>query len=616
MIEEIINFEKALVVSGEKQQNFIPKGLNILFTTTEIKWGIYPYDKVNFEKIQFSINHLEHCSQLYGYTTGPGFSIGNANCRYDRNVESCNLFSYVLKDQAIENKLANSKWRSEIDKFQQKASVYFDFSDLPNLSLDYLKFISFLKDDNGFLKLRNQILQDIALYNVEEKQKIKFEKFFIFFDVNDNYYREAHDNCLKGITVDRKKQQPNIDFRSQFAESDLLSSFSERKDFLLHKTATFDKDYKIPVNDLTIINSFFTKLKGDTFPKPLPIFIYKEELNRKIVNIFEENKKFTFSDIFENIYSIADEGFESSDLQNYYLLYAQIQNKKLVIKDFEYVPSFVYKINIEIDSVFPTERKLPNKIENIFEFQRIIVREIFDNCLYKRDDKKDIYTNNYWGEVKAQFCKTFNNYRLILQYRKAFYDFIYKSKQQSITAEMIKDIFISGIIDVLKDENYRSKNSAKEERIKTLFNIYFSINSYFDPHNNNFNKIDVSMATKTKELQDYAYELVSDEGKHFNEGEDIQFAFCLGQLVYYLLSQSEASNKTHSLLLAYLQKSDFELLKQKAKEDITKYSYKISFNNKKFNKLSSEVFGYSTEIKFSDISTFFLAGYFSKNIIY
>ena len=124
------------------------------------------------------------------------------------------------------------------------------------------------------------------------------------------------------------------------------------------------------------------------------------------------------------------------------------------------------------------------------------------------------------------------------------------------------------------------------------------------------------MATKTKELLTYAQKLVSDSETHFEDGEDMEFAFCFGQLVYYLLSQSEASNKTHSLLLAYLQKSDFDLLKQKAKEDAAKYSYKISFNNKKFNKMSGEVFGYTPTTKFSELSSFFLAGYFSKNIIY
>jgi CRISPR-associated protein Csh1 len=259
---------------------------------------------------------------------------------------------------------------------------------------------------------------------------------------------------------------------------------------------------------------------------------------------------------------------------------------------------------------------LPFVIYNIFDFQKIIVRELFDNCLFKKDEKKETFSNNYWGEVKSQFCKTNNNYRLILQYRKAFYDYIYKSKKQMITGDMLKDIILSSIVDTLRDDKYRPENYAKEERIKRLLNIYFSLNQHFDTNNNNFNKIKISMVTKTKDLLDYSQELVSNEDKHLEENQDAEFAFCFGQMVFYLLAQSEASNKTHSLLLAYLQKADFDILKQKAKEDITKYSYKISFNNKKFNKISSEILGYLPNAKFNDLISFFLAGYFSKNMIF
>src|SRR5690606_26060510 len=105
-------------------------------------------------------------------------------------------------------------------------------------------------------------------------------------------------------------------------------------------------------------------------------------------------------------------------------------------------------------------------------------------------------------------------FRLILQYRKAFYDFVYKSKRQAITGRMLNDIILSGVIDTLKDEEYRTKNPAKEERIKTLLNIYFNLNQHFDTSNNNFTKINTSMAIKTKELLAYAQELVSDDEKH------------------------------------------------------------------------------------------------------
>ncbi|MEO9144579.1 MAG: hypothetical protein ABI237_03400 [Ginsengibacter sp.] len=612
MIYEIINFEKALKESGEEQQAVTPRGLNILFSVENgqeiIKWGIYPYD-MDRKNIPFDTDHFNKCGQLYQYTTGL-----ISNKRHDRKNESCSMFSYILRLSAIEDIKINSDWSISVENYKSKASQFFDLNGKPELKNGFEKFISFLKTDL-IIKL-GEIVKSVETYNEIEKKKIKLDKVFIFFDTKEEYYKEAQINCLQGNPISEKKSesQDDMEYHEDYKESDLMSGFSAHKEFLLHRTAPFKYDFKIPSSYITIINDFFTKLSS-SFPKPLPIFIDKKELNRKVINIFEKDKKLTFADIFERIYA-TNEGIEDGDLQNYYLLYAQKIIGGFEIKDLEFVPSFNYILNYKIEHVFDTVKKLPFVINTIFDFQRIIIGELFDNCLIKFDEKEGRFTNNYWGEVKEKFCKSTNNFRLILQYRKAFYDFVYKSMRQAITGRMLNDIILSGVVDALKDEKFRTKNPAKEERIKTLLNIYFNLNQHFDTNNNNFTKINTSMATKTKELISYAQELVSNDDKHFEENEDVEFAFCFGQLVFYLLSQSEASKKTHSLLLTYLQKPDFNLLKQKAKEDATKYSYRISFHNKKFNKMCGEVFGYTPQTKFNDLISFFLAGYFSKNIIY
>ena len=51
-------------------------------------------------------------------------------------------------------------------------------------------------------------------------------------------------------------------------------------------------------------------------------------------------------------------------------------------------------------------------------------------------------------------------------------------------------------------------------------------------------------------------------------------------------------------------------------EDIKRYSHAISFNNLKFNKLSSEILGYKLEGSMNKYMSFILAGYFSKNVLY
>jgi len=606
MIDEIINFEKALKKSGDLKQIVKPEGLYIYVSFDEennvkSNTGIYPIPENN-HFIQEN-NHFEDCFQRNQYVNG----FSNANSRFDgfkTNSSSCAYSIIVTKVNYI-NLIENGNWDASINNFFSKAINYIDNKNNVENFKQFL--ICRLKDEIELFEKR------ISNYNdgkTNAKEKIKeFKTLFVFLDISVKEYKASWD------TFNQKAAKASSE-SSYFQNNELINFDISRKEFLAHHTATFIESYKVSSELQGYIKSFFNSLKSkNIFPKPLPIFIDKKELNRKVISIYENDKKLAFADIFERIYA-KEEGIEDSDLQNYYLLYAQVENKKFIIKDFEFVPSFNYKLDYEMKPVFDGFNKFPEAIDHIFEFQRIIIRELFDNCLFKKDDKTGAVTNNYWGEVNAKSCKSNNNYRLILQYRKAFYDFVYKSKRQALTGNMIKEIILSSVIDALQDEKYRNKNPAKEERIKSLLTIYFNLNQHFDTNNSNFNKINISMATKTKELLAYAKELVSNDEKHFEENEDMEFAFCFGQLVYYLLSQSEASKKTHSLLLAYLQKSDFDLLKQKAKEDTTKYSYKISFNNRKFNKMSSEVFGDTPKTNFADLISFFLAGYFSKNVIY
>jgi CRISPR-associated protein Csh1 len=295
-----------------------------------------------------------------------------------------------------------------------------------------------------------------------------YKTIYIFIDLPIEKYKSAWENFSKNPnSID------NNNLGNNYLQSDELINFDiSRKPFMAHYTATFFYNYKTKSEDQEFIKKFFKELKSkDIFPKPLPIFIDKKELNYKVVSIYQANKdKMSYSDIFEEIYN-TDKGIEMNDLQNYYLLYVNNNQRKIEIKDFEFVPSFNYKFECSIFPIFETESEIAS-IKNIFDFQRIIVRELFDNSLIKIDEKGK-YTQNYWGTVESKYyksqnnyrLKSQNNYRLILQYRKSFYDFIYKSKKQSIKPRILRDIVLSSIIDTLQDEKYRTTNKSKEERI-------------------------------------------------------------------------------------------------------------------------------------------------------
>ncbi|NJL13854.1 MAG: hypothetical protein HC913_13195 [Microscillaceae bacterium] len=61
------------------------------------------------------------------------------------------------------------------------------------------------------------------------------------------------------------------------------------------------------------------------------------------------------------------------------------------------------------------------------------------------------------------------------------------------------------------------------------------------------------MVNETKELLSKLKELANQESEHHLQ-DDKTFAFSVGQIVHYLLNQSEAGNRTHALLEPFCKK--------------------------------------------------------------
>ena len=112
------------------------------------------------------------------------------------------------------------------------------------------------------------------------------------------------------------------------------------------------------------------------------------------------------------------------------------------------------------------------------------------------------------------------------------------------------------------------------------------------------------------EIAKVAHEIDS----HF--ATDEAYAFGAGQLIYFLLSKSEAGEPTHALLEPFLQKTNHANFNDAITALLSKYKHAISFDFKRFNTLAAEVLDYTPEKKLQDLRPFLLAGYFCPNILY
>ncbi len=204
-----------------------------------------------------------------------------------------------------------------------------------------------------------------------------------------------------------------------------------------------------------------------------------------------------------------------------------------------------------------------------------------------------------------------NTYIQIMKYRKAFYDFIYKSKHQAITNIMFQDIMQSSILDDIRHDEYKpdKKIHTKDIAIKEKLNIWFSLFNYFT-----HKKKTENMINKTELLFDRLKTIAKNSKERIRNEEE--FAFASGQLIWKLLIQSESSNRTHAMLEPFLQKTDAELFKQAIARTYEIYKHKFTIYSTKyeFDKIMSEVMGIETETNIKTLVPLILAGYFAETI--
>jgi CRISPR-associated protein Csh1 len=289
------------------------------------------------------------------------------------------------------------------------------------------------------------------------------------------------------------------------------------------------------------------------------------------------------------------------------------------LKDFDFVSKFRFSLKNnegqlpEIKNIFKLKEKGEIKrnyfLKNIFQFEADIVKKIFNNSLVRL--KEESYNVNYFGDMKPEYVSGGDLvYQIILKYRKAFYDYIYKSKTEAINSYMWDEILWNSILSDLRSDRITEKGyHSKENSIKEKLNFWFSLYNYFT---NNQKRGD--MASKIPELLNKARQVVNNDGIHFQTTEE--FAFGAGQMIYYLLNQSRASERTHALLEPFLQKVKIDQLQNAISQAVNAYKHEISFGKGRFERLSAEVLGYYTEENLKKYQKYLLSGYFAPAVIY
>ena len=558
MIQEIINYTKYLKENSPMvfEEGLEPsKGLHIFVELDEegnainfpgekgVDWDYY--DGKEISPFLKSIIPYEQESKRIGTRMDKVLDTGKVEGSKKFQIFSCSPYVLSFKKQSFE--LIESRLKPFFEN-AIKICLKEDDSITEQKVIAFKNAISLLLNKIGAFKIRT-ISTDLFTEDesVFESMKSDFFIHLYYKNIPFSEYVIAHQTYLQ------EKLFNNNDFNSEktitdetYGLSGFINGLNMKKPFLEHKTASMFKGIasRIQAKDTVFLNDFDLLLKrknNKVFPSPLPIFIDKNEFSNsdEIISIFKKDDKLTYSQILKQLFKDTPDKV----LQNYYLLFF---NYKYELEDFDFVSKFRYSLkenekypkiknlfNIKINK---DELKRDIEIRNIFFFEREIVKTIFNNSLVKVKDES--YSVNYFGEIKAEYVSGGEPiYQMILKYRKAFYDYIYKSKTQAISCHMWDEIMWNSIIGDLRTDKITDKGyHSRDYSIKEKLNIWFSLYNYFT---NNLNRID--MASKIPELLEKMKKVANDENAHFDTTEE--FAFGAGQVIYFLLNQSKARDR-------------------------------------------------------------------------
>ena len=601
MLQEINNFMNSL--SPElRQAGLKPKeGLHVLLKIQE-KDGILFMDEKSIERecltrkaTEFDEPFLQRCAEFAQVSW-----CVNTNKCFDlpsKGIHSCSPYCVALKRESLEG---GGKYSKDKTKIYDRIDSYFTNA-LAFVEEGEKEKICVFRD---FIDSKEKLNALFSCFQTDFEE-IKDKEYIIFYlDEAIEKYRQVNERYLSDKLFNTNEFNVTVE-NEVYGTSDFLNGFPTKKPFLSHQSAVFDIAGRITKEMAHNLHSFQNMMSRNILPRPLPLFVYREELQTEELAIFSkylsEGKRIGYQEIIQELYTRHQE-----DVGDYYLLYYYGNT----VCDFDFVSRFRYGLKQEgkeyweIKDYFQVDAG--RKIYHVFELENDVLRVIFNNSLITQTKTGDIQ-RKYFDELDPKYCKSENNYLLVLKYRKAFYDYIYKYRTQAITRQMFDDILLSGILEDIRLDEMKENQHSQRWSILSKMNIWFSLAENFDVP---FKTTD-TMANKLEEQR--AFMSALSEGKAMLENDE-QYAFAVGQVVYYLLHKSKTADKSYKRLEPFLQQVHASELNKAVARLFDMYKHE-NFSGY-FRHPFASVMAYQTKANMREHLPMMLAGFFSDNELF
>jgi len=478
------------------------------------------------------------------------------------------------------------------NRHKKKIETLFNILSSPISLQDLLEKMDFLFDDE-ILLIQNSFITNIALnayyqklckdYGCEEEQFFTTDKLnYILSQIKSEIEEYAHKSIklkiFRDIEIEKyESYELNYLNNSLFAVDDKVLKIEENK--LLgqpYLDSTLNADKPFMVHQTMKSNIPFPKTKDEVlYIKYLDDYL---SMNRGI--FYLELKSFSISQkAFIN-----QEQFIIQKKKNYELFeflpyfYNEFEKKPFTIKNY----------------MRATKKKKLIEDKNPYTEIFLLEKEIDNLC-----NKKLI--KNYFNDKIKGINKRLESYIFLI--RESC--FLYFKKSQIGGKEFYNQI--EKIVSFLILYQYE-QSDEKQIRQKVLenLNLKLSMQQYFKGDSMNVGN---ELKLLNEKISKKEYELLSKK----------EFLLLSGQMAYYLISQSESSNRTFRLAEHYLKSKNIQTIKKHLRNDLDKYKHKIylTTDKSKFKNALALSIAYDEDGKLTHQEMdIFLIGLVSDNVFY
>jgi CRISPR-associated protein Csh1 len=386
-----------------------------------------------------------------------------------------------------------------------------------------------------------------------EAYQREYIRYYYPYIFNKNDFNIAHGGTIYGLSA------ANM-------------GLNTKKPFLEHKTTNFKVPFRISLEDAMEAKKLFEWLSNQ-----------KDEggksINEGYIPLMDE-ALITLEDKITN-------------KRNMHYVHVE-KGTDTVIDDYDFLPG----ITDEIKKFEPINYLMLEYYDAPATSSRQKMEQMVDKYLYGFKLKRYYKTNP--KDIKGLSHKLMN---LLLLSRKAMEDFFIKGDDRAISHCV--DRITLGLVK----EKINEKETVFFHNTGCAINIRLALLKYFDIGGKK------DMGDRVRQMFERLAGKVDSDDVAACEN-DSEFYFAAGQLVRYILLQSEAKELNHDMVDAFLNAAKVKRFKYELKGIYQKYNHALKLRSRRFNHLLSMVMGYDIEDHAQIDYDMFLAGLAAKNVMY